>query len=29
MDKDKVVAFRGKEEVVDALSEFVREKAMC
>jgi transposase-like protein len=28
MDKDKVVAFRGKEEVVDALSEFLREKAV-
>lgn len=28
MGKDKVVAFRGKEEVVDALSEFLREKAV-
>jgi transposase-like protein len=28
MEKDKVIAFRGKEEVVDALSEFLREKAV-
>lgn len=28
MEKDKVVAFRGKDEVVDALSEFLREKAI-
>jgi putative transposase len=28
MGKDKVVGIRGKEEVVDALSEFLREKAV-